>query len=78
MHIPILIIKALLTSLLALKDIFKNTSLSVEWVISLEKSSFFKFGREANPSSMNDCFPSASIPPPEVMFLQKFRLRTFS
>lgn len=70
-HIPTFIIKALFTSLLELKEMFKDWSLSDELTISLAKSYPFTLGRLARPSSVNESLASCYMPR-EVTFLQKF------
>jgi hypothetical protein len=50
---------------------FKNVSFSVEFKISFPKSSPFRLGKLAKPSSTNSFLESASIPA-EVTYLQKF------
>jgi hypothetical protein len=74
-HIPIFIIKASLTYWPVLNDKFRTCSFSVDWEISLEKSSFLRLGRDDSPSSMKDNFDNESMPT-EVTFLQKFIFRT--
>lgn len=52
-HIPTLIMRALLTSLVGLKERFKWTSLSDEGQMSRDISSFLRLGNEASPNSTN-------------------------
>lgn len=74
---PTLTMSALFTSLLGLNEMFKEVSFSSEFDMSLEKSSPFRLGKLARPSSTNSCLARYSKPA-EVTSVQKLMLRVSS
>jgi len=75
-HMPILVMRALLTSLLGLNERLRVYNFYAEFKKILEKSSFLAFGKFARPKSTKASFPRC-YNPAVVTFLQKLICKEF-